>query len=503
MRSKKALKNIISNLTFQVTAIVCNFVLPIMIIKAFGSNVNGLISSITQFLSYISLLDSGFGVVIKSCLYKPLADKNKQEIENIIYASNRFFKIVALIFIVYILGLCILYPTVINNTFGTWFTVSLIIIISISTFFEYFFGMSYRLILQADQKTYIISNIQTVVTILNAIMVVVLIKMNCSIQMVKLAASFVFITRPIIQNMYVKKKYNISFKNVNKNYKIEKKWDGFAQHIASIIHNNTDTAILSFFSLTYVSIYAVYCLVIRAIKSITGSFVTGLEASFGDMYVRGEIDHLNKRFKTYEIFYLTITTIVFACTLILITPFVSVYTRNVTDANYYQPLFGYLLVISEFVYMIRLPYSGITLAAGHFKETMIGAWIEAILNIVLSIILVYKLGLIGVVIATIVAMSVRTLEFIYHTSKYILKRNILISLKMLLVFATEFLLSVFVCNFIPKMSNNDYLSWMMTAIEVFLVTTVVVLFMNSIFYKDERKNILELLKNIISGKKNK
>ena len=446
MRSKNALKNIISNLIFQISVIICNFILPILIIHTFGSNVNGLLSSITQFLAYITLLDSGVGTVIKSCFYKPIASKNKEEIQNILYASNKFFKTVASIFIVYIIVLCFVYPNVINSTFDTWFTISLIFILSISTFFEYFFGMSYRLFLQADQKTYIVSNIQTFVTILNAIVVVILIKLNCSIQIVKLCAAFVFLIRPIVQNIYVKKKYHISFSKVDKNYKISKKWDGLAQHIAGVIHNNTDTAILSFFSLTYVSIYAVYCLVIRAIKSIVTAFTNGIDASFGDMYVKKEIDHLNKSFITYEIFYLTITTIIFICTYALITPFVSVYTRNVVDANYYQPLFGYILVISEYIFVIRIPYSGITYAAGCFKETRVGAWIEAISNILLSIILVHKFGLVGVVIATLVAMSFRTIEFIYFSSKHILNRSMKISIKIFLVFAFEFIIGVLLSN---------------------------------------------------------
>lgn len=497
MRSKKAFKNIISNLVFQITVIICNFIIPILIIRTFGSDVNGLVSSITQFLAYISLLDSGFGVVIKSYLYKPIANKNKEEIESILYASNKFFKTLAGIFVLYIIILCFIYPNFINSSFDTWFTISLILIISASTFFEYFFGMSYKLLLQADQKTYIISNIQTIVTILNAIFVVVLIKLNCSIQIVKLAASLVFIARPIVQNLYVKKKYHISFAKVNKNYQIDKKWDGLAQHVAHIIHNNTDTAILSFFSLVEVSVYSVYYLVIRAIKNIANSFIAGIDASFGDMMAKKELDHLNKSFKTYEVFYFTIMTIVFACTFAMITPFVSVYTRNVSDANYFRPVFGYLLVISEFIYEIRLPYNNLTLAAGHFKETRTGAFVEAISNIVVSIILVYKFGLIGVAIGTIVAMTIRTVEMIYHSSKYLLERSCWVSVKMCLLMVIEFVICILICHFLPDLSDISYLAWIIKALYVFVISSVVVLGMNAFFYREERKNLCSMLKRII------
>lgn len=58
MRSKKAILNIITSLLLQVVVLICGFIVPKLIITNFGSDVNGLISSITQFLAYISLLES-------------------------------------------------------------------------------------------------------------------------------------------------------------------------------------------------------------------------------------------------------------------------------------------------------------------------------------------------------------------------------------------------------------------------------------------------------------
>ena len=78
MRSKKALKNITFSLLLQFSTIICGFITPVLIISNYGSKINGLISSITQFLAYIVLLESGVGPVLKVALYKPLAKKNNQ-----------------------------------------------------------------------------------------------------------------------------------------------------------------------------------------------------------------------------------------------------------------------------------------------------------------------------------------------------------------------------------------------------------------------------------------
>lgn len=92
MRSKKAIINIISSLMLQLVTVICGFIVPRLIIKSFGSSVNGLVTSITQFLAYITLLESGFGPVVKSVLYKPIANRDKSEIERILKASEKFLE---------------------------------------------------------------------------------------------------------------------------------------------------------------------------------------------------------------------------------------------------------------------------------------------------------------------------------------------------------------------------------------------------------------------------
>ncbi len=496
MRSKKAIKNIISSVFQQIVTFVCGLVVPRAIIGTFGSSVNGLLSSITQFLSYITLLEAGIGPVIKSALYKPIAQKNKYEIEKILKASQRFFRIISAIFIVYLIILCFIYPLIVANQFDYMFTVSLILIISISIFAEYFFGMVYKLYLQAEQKTYVTSIVQSATTILNAVLIVVLIKCNANIQIVKLVSAFVFVLRPIVQNIYVKRKYNINFKEVKEKYDLKQKWDGLAQHIAAVVHNNTDVAVLTIFSNTAeVSVYTVYLFVINGVKNIVQAFTGGVDASFGDMIVKGEKEALNRSFRTYEIFYYTIITIVYIVTMIMILPFITVYTKGITDVNYYRPGFAMLIILAELFWSIRLPYSSITLAAGHFKETRKGAWIEVFSNLIISIVLVFNFGMIGVAIGTLVAMFIRTIEFIYHSSKYILGRSILDSVKRIILLFLELLLlvpiGIFICS---KFNIEEYSSWIIIAAVVTIVIAVIVLLINLLIYRNDAKSVLEILK---------
>ena len=495
MRSKKVIKNVFSSLILQIVILISGLIVPKIIIKTFGSNVNGLVSSITQFLTYIALLESGFGPVVKSALYKPIAKKDEKSIKNILHVSEQFFKKISFIFIIYLIFLSVLYPIITNDIFSYFYTFSLVIIISISTFFEYYFGITYKLYLQANQETYITSYIQIAVYILNIFIVLLLVRLNAGIHIIKILSSLIFIARPIIQNLYVKKKYNINLKGADDNFKLEQKWDGLAQHIASVVHNNTDMTVLTIFSsLTSVSIYSVYNMVTKGIKSIVSSFSGGIDASFGDMIAKDEKENLNQKFDTYETIYNTIATIFYVCTLILIIPFIKVYTKDITDVNYIIPAFGYLIVLSEFIWAIRVPYSSITLAAGHFKQTRKGAWVEAILNIVISVILVIKYGIIGVAIGTFISMAIRTIEFVYHTNKYILERSMFITIKKIFIIVLEVIFVVTISKFISLENINSYQMWLVYAILIFAICSIVTIGVNYIFFKKDFKNVLKIMK---------
>ena len=363
--------------------------------------------------------------------------------------------------------------------------------------------MTYRLYLQADQKTYIISLIQIITYILSMILIIVLAKLGANIQVIKLVSGLIFVLRPLLQNYYVKKKYNLNLKSADEDYKLKQKWDGLAQHIAAVIHGNTDITILTIFTnLAEVSVYSVYYLVIKGIKSLIQSFTGGIDATFGDMIAKKENENLNKAFSMYEVFYNMISVIAFTCSMILIVPFIKVYTRGITDANYIRYTFGILLVISEYIWAIRLPYSSITLSAGHFKETRIGAWVECILNIIISLVLVKYYGLIGVTIGTIVAMTVRTIEFIYHTNKYILSRSMFESIKKIVLVIIETLLILLLYRYIPHFDNINYINWIINAIIALGISIVVVLPINFVFFRNEFKQMITTIKRILKRKAN-
>ena len=69
MQSKKLIKNTYTAIIYQVATLICGFILPRLILGNFGSEVNGLVNSITQFLQVIQFLELGVGAVVRTSLY--------------------------------------------------------------------------------------------------------------------------------------------------------------------------------------------------------------------------------------------------------------------------------------------------------------------------------------------------------------------------------------------------------------------------------------------------
>lgn len=369
-RSVKLLKNTSASLAYQFVTIICGFVLPRIMLRYYGSGVNGLVNSISQFLTMISLLDLGVGEVVRTSLYKPLAGNDLESISRLMISASKFFKRLAMMLLVYIAVLIIIFPKVTDGEFDIWYITVLIIAMSVSSFAQYYFGMANSLLLSADQKGYIQYNIQTITLIINTLACVILIWAGFSIQYVKIVTALIYLLRPIYLKIYVNHNYRINYKIDIGEEPIKQKWNGVAQHISTVVLNHTDTIVLTLLGTLYdVSIYSVYHMVIYGVKNIFDAIVTGIKPLLGELWVKGNELELRKTFNYIEWVMHNAVIFFFGCTSMLIVPFVKVYTKGVTDANYIQPIFAYIITCAYAVHCLRLPYNMMVLAAGHFKQT--------------------------------------------------------------------------------------------------------------------------------------
>lgn len=484
---------------------ISGFILPRLILSTYGSDVNGLVNSITQFLGVISLLDLGVGAVVQSTLYKPLADNDNVSISKIYVSANRFFKKIAVILLVYALILMLVYPKFVVNKFDHIYTASLIFAVSISSFAQYYFGIVNSLLLSAHQRVYIQNTIQIITIIINTAACAVLINLGCSVQVVKLTTSLIFLLRPMYLSFYVKCHYDIDKKIKYTDELIKQKWNGMAQHFAAYVLNGTDNIVLTVFStLANVSIYSVYNIVVMGVKNIITSMTNGFESLIGEMLAKKQFNDLNNLFGHVEWLIHTGTILIFGCTGILIIPFIKVYTNGITDVDYIQPIFAVIMTIANAAPCIRLPYNILILAAGHYKQTQHNYIIAMIINIVLSIATVKIWGLVGVAIGTFAAMVYQTVWMAWYDSKNIICWDFRKFLKQIGVDILTVLIGSLLTFKIPLL-NVSYQAWLLQGIIVFTIWAVVIILINLLFYKEKLSSLFlkfrSLMKKFINRNK--
>lgn len=482
--------NILSTTIYEIIAIISGFIVPKLILQSYGSTINGLVSSIEQSLSFFVLTDMGIGAVVLAALYEPLSQKDNLKISKIVCSGQKFFNKMGTLLIFYVLILVQFYTLQVKE-FDFLYISVLIFAIAANSFANYFFGRTSMFLLQADQKIYITMSANCISYITNILVCVLLIKMGASIQLFKWISALVLIIQPIVLKIYVQKCYHLKHVSYTEE-PIKQKWNGISHHIASVVFNNTDTIILTLCStLENVSVYAVYSIVVRGILRFVTSTLGSLQSYLGVLFAERKMHELREKFNLFETIMHIYVTALFGCTAVLIVPFINVYTKNITDYNYSVPLFGFLLAVAYLVYSYKQTYYVLILAAGHFKETQNSLWIEVSINTILSVILVYRFGLIGVAIGTLAAMIYQTFYFVWYTSKNILRRSKWIFCKHLFIDV----LSIFTITFICKefsMITVSYLSWAMLAIKVLIVSIIILFILNGLFFRNE---LLQLLKS--------
>lgn len=175
----------------------------------------------------------------------------------------------------------------------------------------------------------------------------------------------------------------------------------------------------------------------------------------------------------------------------LIVPFVTVYTNNINDADYIQPVFAVMITLSHASHCIRLPYFLMVKAAGHYKQTQNYFIISTFANIVISVILVNFFGLAGVAIGTLIAMAYQTIGLAYYSYKYLIFKSALDFIKRIVMDIVLFVCIFVICHLF-NMPEVSYSAWFVLAVKTCLVALLITILANVIF---DRKNVKLIIKN--------
>lgn len=475
-------KNFSSHLLWQMVTVISGFILPPLIISHYGSTVNGFLASSKHFISYLYIVEAGIGAASIAVLYRPLTEKNLNLRNKILSETRHLYRLSGCLFLMGLLILAAAYAWITRSQIDSLLAFQIILILGITNIADFFFIGTYRVLLIADQKTYAYSLIQSAATFLNVGIAYWLITHNHDV----LTAQYSLIAATAIRILLVYGYIRYAYRNLSLSLKthnnrtatnIGQKREAFVQQLCIfIIYGIPMFYIVLFCSLKDASIYAVYYLVFAALKMLLQSLSNGTQAVFGKLLSEHNLQSIRYNYHRYESLFLTATAIVFSCTTALLMPFIGLYTRNMTDAEYYQPVFAFIFLLSALADCLRIPGEGLIQAAGHFKATRNRYLLEAGLHLILTGFAAHFFELQGIVAASLIVFGWRFIEINRYINHRILKMPATLSLmKHFIVSVIGLGFGYVLYHYIAGQTIVTYFSWLWFSL---ICTTVA----SAIFY---------------------
>ena len=496
-KSKASFLNLLSALCYQCVAATGSFIIPGMLLSNYGASLHGYISTVNNFMVYVSLATMGLAPAAIQAYYKPLAENDSVGISCVYNTVAKLYNKAAIYYLFGMIFITLIIFRSVHGQLSDQYIIFILWAIGINGIIECLLYSRCRVFLLADQRLYYVNFVDAIMYAVRVGIQLILINLSLSIVLIVLIPTILTPIRALVLKRIIDKKYNINRRiQININL-LSKRYNAFVHQISSMIVLNTDVVLLTLFgNLIMTSIYAVYNLVFSSIYSIlTNMFKNGLVAVFGNMIFE---DETNKKmvivYDQYEFIYYIVVTIIYGCCGTLILPFVKLYTQG-QIITYENTMISVLFMIIGVANNVRVPADTLITAAGHFKETQWRAVAEAIINLIVSLLLIKPLGIVGIHLGTIISFLYRSADIIIYTYRHILQKNVfgcvLRIIRMVVV--------IFVCVMSNKLvlykyDIRNWSDWLGAGIIVFIQCCFWAVFVNYIF---ESKLIRKIIRKYI------
>ncbi len=370
-RSVYSLLNAFSAVTLTLLNGLLGIVVTRLILQYYGSDFNGLNSTANQVVHVLMIVEGGFTTASNVALFRPIVNKEYNLINGILAATRKKFRVIGSLFFAFGTLVAVGYSFLANSGLPTDFIFSVIMMTMIPPAINLFFATTYRVLLQAQQKEFVISLITALTISLGHICNIIMISSGGSMFFVRVITMTFAIANSFLIIFYVRKKN--SFLNLSvapRKDMIKGTGDVMVQRITSVIYDSSPIIFLSISSsggTILASVYAVYNNVFIIIKSFIRGIIDAPRLSLGQLLSKNKREDVWCVFSQYEYvaFLATFVLLSTACALIL--PFVKLYTEGINDAEYINPLIAVLMIVISSLEMLHMPSSHLLNMAGKFK----------------------------------------------------------------------------------------------------------------------------------------
>lgn len=483
-------KEILYNFIFTLLTSIIIFIQNKYFVQYMGIENLGIMKLFTQLLQYLNIVELGLGSASSFALYKPLAEKNQEQISIIISTIKKIYNKISIILL--LLGMLVApflpYFIKLNNFSKNIYLWWILYVISTVSTYLY---IKYIILFTANQEFIYVRFIQSMSKIFYQMLQIVFI--------IKFQSFYIFIFLLLLDNLTQYIFFKIHYdKNYSYIYKTKEKYLGlnrdiknlFWHKIGGLVVFNTDLILISkFVSIEVVGMYSSYQIIIQMISTIVGVILNVLRPKIGKFISLNTKEIIYILFKRINTIFLMFGMYFSWCTYILINSFVSIW---IGKEYIFNSFIIKLIMINLFVIVFRGIIDIFKDSSGFFDDIQ-SPILEAIINLIFSIILGLKIGLAGIIMGTIISnMSIILIYKPVLVFKRCFDKDWLEYGKVYGNYLFLIVLSLFVLNLIIRpfivLEINGWIEWIIYAVKISSISGIVIFFIFLI--NKEFRNIL-------------
>ena len=448
-RVQSAAKNIAFGQVGNLVTQLLNFVLRTIFIAHLGDTLNGVNGLYANILSVLSMAELGIGTAMNYSLYKPVAQGNIGKIKSYMRLYKKAYAVIGIVIAVIGLLVSPFLPYLVNQPKGvsTRDLTLYYFIFLFNTVSTYFVAFKYSLV-NAEQKNYIQTNILTLTKMITVILQIIVILTTGNYYVYLLTAAAVELLQKIFVSFYLDRRYpylkdkDAERLSAEETGEIVTKTKALMCHkIGDVARLQTDSMIISgFINVTLSGFVDNYNLVLNSIANVVNIIFNSVLSSFGNLFATETREKQYRIFKVYRFAACWIYGFTAVGFSMLLTPFVGLWLRDTGKTLAFSVVI--CILIDYYFKGDRIVLSNFKTAAGVFEQDKYLALIQGGVNLVISIVLVQKIGLMGVYIGTIVSRLIANVTKPVIIYKVILqqpvKKYFVDSLKYLAAVAVNF-----------------------------------------------------------------
>ncbi|MDP4118193.1 MAG: lipopolysaccharide biosynthesis protein [Bacillota bacterium] len=504
-RINKGIKNIINGLVLQFISIGCNFATRYLLVHMLGKEAVGLNGLFTEVISMLSLMEMGVGTAITYNLYKPLTDKDEVKVGQLMRLFSHAYYIIAAAVLIIGGALVPFIQLLIKDISAPLSYVRLIYFLFVcKTATSYLFAYK-SMLLDADQKNYVSSRVNAGFKIV-AVFADMIVLFATKSFVFFLITDAVFVTGSNILTAYLTDKHYPYLKRKTEKLPAGERRKVFANikylfisTLSGKITNSTDNILISkLISTLQVGSYSNYSMIINAISGITSKISGTLTGGVGNMMATESSEYCSAVLKRMTFIFYMAASVCGVCLYCMLTPFVVIMFGKsyVLSAGVV-----FVSVVNFFLMVVRDPLWKIMTTSGLFRKDKNISIAGSLINLVISIILGLKIGMVGIFLgttATHVIQIILKIRLLYR-ERFHMKCGwyYIMFTKMTVIYFAEIAIAAYLCVLLPGW--NMWIRF----IAVGTISALVPVAVNVLIYyrTSEFKYMVELFEKIVLKRK--